>query len=100
MKRRYATIVVLGLLLFSLSSLVSRNDSSGFSYKGFPFAYTKSIDTHGSCMGFNGETTFGGMCGVRTFPIDYKNLILDAIVWIFFSLVLLLVVFKLHKRKV
>jgi hypothetical protein len=52
MKRLYVISFVIALLLFLASSFIAYTDPEGFSKKGLPFAYTKTIDTQGLCVAY------------------------------------------------
>jgi len=83
MKKLLLVAAVLFAVLFSASSLIGYTKGD-FTYKGWPLAYQKTVDTQGLCIGFEGET--GDGCGVRRFPTDTAQLVKNAAFWLMLSL--------------
>lgn len=74
-------------------------DSNGFTKRGIPFAYTKTIDTHGACVGYEDEISTSGSCGKREFPVGYLKLITDMFLMIGLSFTLAYIVTMLRHIK-
>lgn len=77
MRKIIVLTLILSVILFAFSSITTRQRSDGFTYKGLPFAYTKTVDTHGLCVGIVDEVSSVGSCGLRKFRTNQTNLALN-----------------------
>jgi hypothetical protein len=87
----------MGLVLTILTTLLPRTASDGLTYKGWPFPYTKTIDTGGRCIGIADEISGG--CEVRRFPKNNANLAVNFLFWVSVSAVAVLAYRHAEKRR-
>lgn len=107
--------VIVGLLLFGLSSVLTYRSGEGFGNRGWPVSFKQYPSNYSSgdypsnyssgdivhlplCSGVDANTYKSLGCSPM-FPIDSSNLIVDIIIWQAVGFVACFTYFNLHKKR-